>query len=276
MASRAGYSNSWAKTINSHATSFGATVTPGNNTYGSYAQVLAATSDDAYWVDVFVTGVAVSGAAKDGLITIGVDPAGGSSYTDTITDLLVSCAPTSSLPGFLIYSFPLFIKAGSTIAAKGTVNTATVGTITVAVRLRCKPTRPELVRVGSYVRTFGSTPGSSAGTSVTPGNAGTKGTWVQMGSNTVDNLWFYQLGLGINNATMNNNLTGWDVGIGDGSNKATIVDDQWAVPNTAETLVTTPRQTWWESKTGDGIWVRAAAAGTALTGWSAAVYAVGG
>src|SRR5690606_34323542 len=124
-------------------------VTPGNNTYGSYAEVISDSSvtSDAFGILININSVSVGSSARDAILTIGIDPAGGTTYTDFISDLLCSCAPTyvRGSSGAWYY-FPVFIKAGTSIAAKGSVNNSTVGTMHVNVQLMCKPTRPELVR----------------------------------------------------------------------------------------------------------------------------------
>lgn len=274
------YPNSWAWSVRSHPTSAGASVTPGNNVYSAYVSVLSGASviNDVYMLEIYISGAGVSGLAKDCIVTIGFDAAGGTNFTDAITDLLGSCSMTTggTLPGSTCYSFPLFVKSGTSIGAKVSVNNATVGNVTVGVGLFGQPTRSDLVRAGSFVRTLGSTPGSSSGTALVPGNALTKGTYVQLGSNTVDTLWYWQFGLGVNNATANNNLTAWDLAFGDGSNKYIAIPDLQAQPTTAEMLWTQQHECWWTVPSGVGVFARGASSGTALTGWSAAAYGVGG
>ncbi|MGH7949134.1 MAG: hypothetical protein ACREQF_07925, partial [Candidatus Binataceae bacterium] len=115
------------------AANMGATVTPAQNSKGSYAQVFTALAFDAYFIAIQINSNNAAAAARDTIIDIGVDPAGGTSYTVLIPDLLGSCASNlaaiSATAGCGIwYYFPLWIKAGSTIGARASVNNATVGT----------------------------------------------------------------------------------------------------------------------------------------------------
>jgi hypothetical protein len=65
------------------ASSLGVVVTPGNNTYGSYVQMMTAAqvTSDAFAIAINVNSNAVSAAARDALLKVGFDPAGGTSYT---------------------------------------------------------------------------------------------------------------------------------------------------------------------------------------------------
>lgn len=222
--------NEWGLVIESvadgtrPAAAWGTSITPGNNAYGSYAQVLAATSDETYLCRIVLSSFAVNAAARDALVTIGIDPAGGTSYTDLITDLVASCAPPVSNVGVspIVYEFPLSIPAGATIAAKATVNNVTVGTGRVAITLFGRPSRPELVKAGSFVQTFGSVPASSSGTAVTPGTTA-EGAWTQIGSALTVPIWAWEFGLSVNSATMANTNHNVDVGLGDATNKRVII-----------------------------------------------------
>lgn len=69
------------------ANGMGATVTPGNNTKGSYAQVFTALEHDVYFIAIQINNATATGVVNT-LIDIGVDPAGGTSYTVLIPDLI--------------------------------------------------------------------------------------------------------------------------------------------------------------------------------------------
>lgn len=279
--------NTFGLVIASHVNvgaTLGVSVTPAQNAYGSYAQVIAGASltDDAYGIWININSGNVSAAVRDTLVTIGIDPAGGTSYTDTINHLLGSCAAAyngASIVGGHFYYFPIRIRAGSSVGAKASVNNATVGTINVAARFFCRPTRPELIRYGSYVKTFGEVTATSKGTDVTSGGSNAKGSWVQLGSNLTESLWFWQIGHGMNQTGMNNNGSLWDLGLGDGSNNRIVIADRYVQTNAAEILATPHGAEFnahMEGTSGVGVYARAASPGTAQTGWSAAAYGVGG
>lgn len=221
--------------VSSHDTirpgaTFGATVTPGNNTYGSYATVLGTpTPADAYGILITIHGIGTSTAITDSLCTIGIDPAGGTSYADFIPHLLVSGATTlPTIGGGIDYYFPIRIPAGSTIGAKGSINNATVGTQTVAVKLYTRPSSVlGIPRYGTFVTAFGVDTANSCGTAVTAGGA-SEGTYTQLGSAIAGSSLFYW-----NVAAMKKNSGAWntsahhiDLAVGDASNKIQLIQDQ--------------------------------------------------
>lgn len=232
--------NEWGLVISSVAdgirptTPWGTALTPGNNTYGSYVQVLAATSAETYLMRIVINAFAVSAAARDALVTIGIDPAGGTSYVDFITDLMASCAHTYT-SGPVVYEFPIRVPAGATLAAKASVNNATVGTGSVAIELWGAPSRPELVKAGSFVQTFGAVAASSRGTTVTIGTT-SEGSWTQIGSALTVPLWHWEWGMGANNTTILGNGIHVDVGIGDASNKKIVINNAYVNTTTVETI----------------------------------------
>lgn len=266
-------------TVNTRPSStLGTSITPGNNTYGSYTQILAGGSitEDCYLMQLKFHSVAVAAAAKDMLITIGIDPSGGSSYTDWVTHLLASCAGTVANGG-IVYTFPLFVPAGAALAAKASVNNATVGTVRVDVRLFGLPTAPETIRWGTYVDTFGAVTGSSRGTAVTSGGA-SEGSWTNLGTETREH-WWWQVGMGVNDSTMSLLTYFADLAHGDGSNKVTIFDDVLFSSTTGEEL---NRQNfidhdcYAQTNGSEDIFGRLQCSGTADSNTSLCAYGVGG
>ncbi len=217
----------------------GVSVTPGNNTKGSWAQLLTAIANDCYLIHVQISAGSVSAAARDMIVDIGVDPAGGTAYTVAIPDLLGSCARGLNVggPSCLHYTFPLFIPAGATVAARASVNNATVGTVRVWCSVFGQPTHPHLVRAGAVVEAFGITAASSSGTAVTPGN-NAEGAYAQLGANLVADFWWWQLGVGVNDTTMGGTSIVYraDLHYGDATTKHPIIDNQVFGVDTAEAL----------------------------------------
>lgn len=258
----------------------GPVITPGNNAYGTYVQLLAGASvtDDVCGIWINLNSMAVSGVARDAIIKIGIDPAGGSSYTDYITDLGASQAgaPNGTGLGGLVYYFPLRIKAGTSIAVAASVNNGTVGTCSAWCWLKCKQSHSEYTRMGSFVRTFGSTPASSSGTALTPGT-NAKGAYVQLGTIAAgDVLWFWQIGVFVNNAVGNNNPLAFDLAIGSAGSKRIVISDLPIITNTGEAMHYVSVGAHAIGAPGDNIYARAAAQAAPSTGWSAAAYGVGG
>lgn len=202
----------------------GTSVTPGaSNAEGAWTQIASA-ANIAY--DVFMLYIAVGGGAttanqKDHLLDIGVDPAGGTSYTAVISNIV--CGQTQAVTtGFDEFVFPLFIKAGSSVAVRAQGSNATAGTVRVVADFYGRPTEPALCPVGYWSETIG-TITNSAGTTVTPGNAA-EGTWTSLGTTTKD-LWHWQIGLQLSNGTITAQYTTFDLAYGDATNKEIILED---------------------------------------------------
>lgn len=219
----------------------GTSITPGNNSFPAYAEILSDTVvvEDCYGIAINICSNAVSAAARDTLVTLGFDAAGGTSYTDTISNLLGSCATQYTIGTTggvgIWYYFPLWIKAGTAIAAKASVNNATVGTLRVWIKLYAKPTRPDLLRVGSYVTTLGATTASSSGTAATPGVAGAEGSYVSIGTPTVTH-WYWECGMGINDSTMQLGVQFVDIAAGDATNKFILRENVIFVTSSTEAI----------------------------------------
>src|SRR3990167_11411361 len=207
-------------TVRPGVVSFGTSITPAQNAYGSYTEILSDTdvTKDCYGILINVNSIFVATKAKDSLTTIGIDTAGGTSYVDFIPNLLTSCAGDYGAKGGIWYYFPVFIPAGSALAAKGSVNNATVGTQRVAVWLYGAPTHPESVIYGQGVESVGITAASSSGTAVTSGTV-SEGSWTSLGSTT--KKWLAgAYGMGVNDGSMSSgSIHHGDLSYGDGTNQ---------------------------------------------------------
>lgn len=268
----------------------GTAVTPGNLSYGSFVQVPVmngantATSDDSCEVEIGINTVGIPATARDCLVRIGWDPAGGTSYgvaaRTSIDHLLGSCASaymggTGGLGGGVNYRFPLRIPAGSTVAAQAMVNSATVTALNVFMRLRGRPSNPDLIYIGQFVDTYGITLGSAAGTSVTPGTAA-RGAYVSLGTLT-QTYGYFEFGLGCSDSTMANLGYEVDIAVGDGSNKDIIIESALITASNAETI-TKPGGFGRNALSGTAstLFGRMQAMTTPDSNVSLAVYAVGG
>lgn len=272
--------------LDSHSSSTGATITPGNNTYGTYVQLIAGGSltERAYGIQFVISGVASSGQARDTCFKFGADPSGGSSYVDIGTDISCSCASSiggGTGTGMVTPVIPIRFEAGTSIAIAMAINNATVGTGNAFCRLAWKPTHPELIpRTGVALRTYGvATPGSpSTATAITPNNAGGKSAFVQLGTIAAGDFpWFWFGGVHCNNSAMSNNASWWDwaLGSGTGTNRIIIADDVVA-PSSAETLTRAIAGVYAQGNPGDLVFVRAGGPAASPTGMAAAAYAVVG
>lgn len=220
----------------------GTAVVPGLvGVYGTYTQILAATAYETCLVMLHIHDGAVSAASRNMLINIGVDEAGGTAYVAKIPHLLSSAAsPYMTTGAGIFYVFPLYIPSGATVAAQATVNNATVGTVKVGIRLYGRPSRPESVCCGSYITSFGDVLASSTGTTVTPGTT-SEGAYVQLGSNTTRDHWWWQLGPLVSNDTNFASASfHQDLAYGDATNKHLIFEDVVTGLHSGEAAISPP------------------------------------
>lgn len=258
----------------------GTSVTPGNNTKGTYAQIFtgAEVANDVFGVLININSGFVAAAIKDALIDIGVDPAGGTAYTVLVPDLATggTYSYTVAAGGSWFY-FPIWIKAGSTIAARASTNNATPGTVRVLMCLYGKPRHPSLVRVGTYVTSVGVVAATSRGTVVVPGTT-SEGAWTSLGTPTKEH-WFWQTGGGVGDTTATLATIHGDLAAGDATNKRIILEDERILISASEEYgkplhplaacyVTVPANV--------EIWARLQSSTTVDTNHSVAAYGVGG
>lgn len=259
----------------------GTSVVPGaSNAEGSWTQVASSANiaQDCYWIHVQVSNGSTSAAAKNHLLDIGVDPAGGTTYAAIISNIVCGTSPALTAAGIKEFLFPFFIKAGSSVAARVQGSNATAGTVRVSVRFYGQPSNPQAVPVGNIAQTFGTITNSN-GTSFTPGNAA-DGTWVSLGTATTP-LWWWQLGHQVDNATITAEYTYIDVGVGDGTNKR-IIQRIMHGGTTAEIAArvlgnkTAIPEAFCPVPAGAEIWVRGRCNNAPDTGYNATVIGIGG
>lgn len=264
------------------AAGMGGTVTPGNNTKGSYASVQSALASDAYGIKVSINSNFAVAAARDTIIDIAIDPAGGTSFSKIICpDLLGSCAGVlgsgiSAQTGYVNYYFWLFIPAGASIGARASINNATVGTLRVKTQTLHRPKHAIAFPFGTYVDAYGIAGASSSGTAVTPGEAA-EGDWVELGELSRP-AWWFQLGFGISQGTMTAKMYFADLALGDASNKTIIIANELINTSTSEALCKEGVAFGCarEAPAGVKIYGRLQCSGTADAGISMAAYAMGG
>lgn len=197
----------------------GTSIVPGaSNVEGSWTQVASGSNiaQDVFGFYLQIIAGATSATQKSHLFDIGVDPAGGTSYVPIISNLVAGCSPALTAAGAREFFFPFFIKAGSSVAIRVQGVAATAGTVRAAIRFYGKPSLPWAVPVGTFSETIGTITNSS-GVSFTPGNAA-DGSWVDLGA-TTRNLWWWQLGYQIDNATITAEYTYIELAFGDATNK---------------------------------------------------------
>lgn len=257
-----------------------------SNVMGSYVQLLAGGDvsggggwpdgcGDGFGIFLSVTNVGVTSQAHNALMTIGIDPSGGSSYTDWIENLLISAATTNTVGGAYTYYFPIRIPHGAALAVKGQDSHATpVATSYCRLRIYCKPTHPELIRVGTFVKSFGVDMATSAGTGVTEGT-GSDGAYTQLGSALDKEIFYWEWGVGVSGTSIvgSNHLV--DIAVGDASNKRRVIRNAMWIGATTETIGKPPSGEYGPGAIGDLVYARSQNGG-AQPGLSYAAYGVGG
>ena len=254
----------------------GTSVVPGaSNAEGSWTQVLSALTYDIYWIELLVCGGATASTNKAHFLDVGPDPAGGTSYIQRIGNIVCGGSPVWT-QGAVSKNFPLYIKAGSTVAVRIQGVAGTAGTVRVVINARGLPQNPELFRSGGYSETIGSVT-NTQGNSITPGTSG-EGSWTSFGT-TTRNLFWWQMGFHITSTTLSQLMYYFDLAHGDANNKEIIFQDVplfIPVASPADQMALAPMPWGYhEVKGGDTIYVRAACSGTPLTTVHGLVNAIG-
>src|SRR3990172_3985425 len=224
------------------ADNFGATYTdagigvdsPGHanaNTKGANTAMLAAIAQDCYGIAIGFSGGNTAATARRNLVDLLIDPAGGTSWSVIINNLY--CAYSSLIMGGYWYYFPLYLKAGTAIGTANQSLTASTSALRVMIKVFGKPSRPELVKLGTKVETFGADTATTSGTTITPGNA-VLGAYTGSLGTTVNDLFWWQGGMGVNDSTTIDNAYQLDVAAGDGTNKVLCCENIILTTNNSE------------------------------------------
>lgn len=214
----------------------GTAITPGTTagSYGSWANVVPSASftNDVYGIYICFNTGSTGSTTRNILCEMGVDNTGGTNYRSTIPYLLASSAfPYITAPGGIQYYFPLFIKSGSSIAFRAMSNVAT--TVSVSIMMYGRPSRPELIKVGSYVDAFGIDVTNRTGTSVSISSS--EGAWTQLGSATTRPYWWWQSGYHTTSITPSTSATNIDIATGNASFKKIAFENQrWYFSSTPQ------------------------------------------
>lgn len=159
---------------------FGTPITCGaSNADGTAVTLLPALAHDCEYLWLGIAGTGASNAASAALMDLLIDPAGGTSWTSIIDDLLAGWATGSatfftgtSVAGLPIeYHFPLWLPAGASIGARIRLQSATVPTVTRVMAQVCGGNKnPASWWCGQKVETVGTMdPSNSLGQLHTPG-----------------------------------------------------------------------------------------------------------
>lgn len=155
---------------------------------GTSTAVLTALAHDVHFLVVALGGYGAAGVNANTLFDVLVDPAGGTSWTAFINDLVCGMTPppaTTNAGIQVYYYFPVFIKSGTSVGGRARQSgTGAVANPRVMMWAFGNPSRPDAWWCGSGVETLGAVPTSSQGTTITPGASGVAGTWTTIGTST--------------------------------------------------------------------------------------------
>lgn len=264
------------------ASTIGTSVTPGaSNVQGSWTQLASGANiaNEVVGVYLQIHSGATSTAGKPQLLDIGIDPAGGTSYTPIVADFQIGMSPALTVAGAREHFLPIRIPAGASVAARIRGANATAGTVRVAARFYGRASNGLALPCGTYTQTFGAVTATSSGTAITPGNAA-DGSWLDLGAITRP-LWWWQLGYVVNNGTVTAEYTYLELAVGDASNKTSVFTVMHG-GTTGETcgLVAQTQLCWpvayCPAPAGANVYVRARTNNAPDTGYSVTVLGVGG
>lgn len=258
------------------AAATGAAVTPAQNAYGTYVSLIAGASltYDAYEIEICVNNVGISTVARDCVVSLGIDAAGGTSFTSVVDLVCGPAAPANVGGGGTFYRFPYFIKAGTSIGVAAAVNSANLTAINAYCRVKCQPSRPDSLLVGTFIDSFGVALASSSGTAVTEGGV-SEGAYVQLGSALTRPCWYWEFGYGTNNAAMAGNAIDVDIAVGSVGAQNIVIPNARVTTLSAEQLSKSYAGVYCTAAIGDLVYGRSQSSGS-NTGASIAAYGVGG
>jgi hypothetical protein len=171
------------------------------HTKGTDTAVLTGIAYDCWGIGIWVSAGSTDATIRRQMIDLLIDPTAGvgnagSSWSVAINNIYTnSPAITGGNIGHAFY-FPLFLPAGTAIGAR--VQDVVGGaTCRFSIRIQGQPSRPDLTRVGTVVQTIGAT-----------GAAGSYSA--SIGTLTRD-AWWWQLGVGTNDATIGGNSYYFDI-----------------------------------------------------------------
>lgn len=243
------------------------------HTKGAGTSVIAGNSvtEDVYGISIMGIGGAASVTSQRFLADLLTDPAGGTSWSLAIENLLFH-GPSIQIGGYRYY-FPLFLKAGTSIGFQQQSSETVTVPMRVAIRLYGKPTRPELLKTGQTVETYGAVTASTEGTTITPGVA-VLGAWASIGTTTGE-PWWWQAGMAATDISLNAQINLQDVAIGDATNKRMCIENLTNTNNTNEQCSKGEIGMRWPTRqavAGETVYTRGTGRTTADIGVTACVY----
>lgn len=240
----------------------------GGNVDGPQVAVIGAINFDVHYLKIGIGGINFTAGNTCALADILIDPAGGTSWSSFINDLLCGYSPTpaaGTVPISVWYHFPIYIPAGASLGIQArSANTGNTASGRCVVEAYGNPSRPDMWWCGSSVESLGITAASSDGTRHTPGNSGAFSSWASLGTTTTGRYGCIQFGLNGSDATAA--AIGYTWQIGYGSTQLRGSTNIYAAVSTAESISRTNINNgpiWCDIAPGTQMQVRGTASGTA-------------
>lgn len=201
---------------------------------GSWVEVLSAAQITAdldgfhFMVTAFNAGATIN---RTLLIDLGIDPAGGTSYTRFCTLNAGNAAGSLiGIGGGREYFLPYRIPKDASFGARGQTGHSASGSVAVVAHGYGQKGQG-LLKTGQYAEDIGLDSANSRGTLVTPGNA-TFGSYVSLGT-LARPCWWFNVGFGYDDTSVTATYTHVELSFGDVSNKHVFWEGQCA-GNTSE------------------------------------------
>lgn len=265
------------------ATAWGFSHTSGTApTFSAYATLVAAANitTDIFGIELMFNNAANAATTRNLLVNIGIDTAGGTTFTTRIPQLLAGHAGIVTIGGGISYYFPLYIPSGSSIGIQAT-GTAAIP-FNTAVKLYGRPRNPDSINAGGYVINYGTTIGTGAtgavGTAITVGTTA-EGAYTSVGTTTRDH-WWWQMGHTLIDTNIAAAGVSFDMAAGSSitlNNR--IFEDQFFFYDGSERIwnCLLPLYTYYgKTATGDIIYIRGQSSALAETSLSVAAWGLGG
>lgn len=200
-------------------TATGTTIACGaSNSDGSAATVLTALAHDVeYLIIGFSASSSPSATNSSCLIDLLIDPAGGTSWTSIVDDMLAGFlgqTGTSNQGNQRQYKWPIWIPAGASIGMRGRTANGSTFNIRTNVWAYGGNRNPASWWCGQKVTTYGATPASSIGTDHTAGNSGSYSSWATIAASTEDHHAFNWGVQGVHGTTQSGLAYHFQFGVG--------------------------------------------------------------
>lgn len=245
-------------------------------TFSAYATLVSAANitTDIYWVELIFSNAFNAATTRNLLVNIGIDTAGGTTFTTRIPALMAGHAGSMIIGGGIVYNFPLYIPSGSSIGIQATGTTAFA--FNTAIKLYGRPSVPDSINAGSYVINYGTTAATATGTAITNGTTA-EGTYTPVGTTTRSH-WWWQMGHTFVDTNVGAAGVSFDLAAGSSPTlNEQILQDQLFWYDGTERIWNTPQlNCYGNTNTGDIVYIRGQGSAAAETSLSVAAYGLGG